>query len=143
MFVFNNKTNSWSNWIGLFGNDRVEIALSIDSDHPIAWQKKVANCRINVHSNQITEGSFTSLPEDILAQMRKFLGTELTKFLCDFKMRYIDYAELKRERSAMIANGGLRLQDLGNIKKSLMLPIANPANQFPQDYISLGFWEEE
>jgi hypothetical protein len=139
MFIFNKHTNSWSNWIGKFGQDFVEVALSIDSEHPVVWEKKISPCRIRIHCVPYTDGSFTNLPNEVLDQMKKYLGTALTKFLVEFQMRSIDYYELKRESAA---STGIRLYDLSNFKRCLMLPKPNYNDQLTQEYIGLGFEED-
>jgi hypothetical protein len=139
MFIFNKHTNSWSNWIGKFGQDLVLVNLSIDSDNVITWEKRVSECRISIRCHNHfdpSEGPFTSLPNVVLDNMRKHLGTPLSEFLINFQMRSIDYSELKREEAAAT---GIRLGDLTNIKRHLMLPRPNASDKLTQEYYAIGF----
>jgi hypothetical protein len=143
MFIFNKKNNSWYSWIGKFEDERVLVRLTADTDHPIAWEK-IGCCRISISAGPIedhkSEGPFTHLPNEVLDQMKNHFGSELTKFLCELQMRSLHFEELDRNPASRI--DGIKLQDL-TVRKPVMLPIANPRNALAQEYISLGFSEEE
>jgi hypothetical protein len=140
MFIFNKKNNSWYNWIGKFEDERVLVRLSCDSDNQIIWDKLVASARITIIDSSDQVEPFTHLPAPATATMTKFLGTKLTSFLCDLQMRSLHFEELDRNPASRI--DGIRLQDL-TVRKATMLPIANPENALAQEYIPLGFSEEE